>query len=260
MLLVTHHGAAVDIGGDLPTEGLIQQVVLGSGGEILAAAHHVGDAHQMVIDHVGEVVGGQTVALEQDLIVQRAVVHSDVAEDGIVESGAALGDALADDIGHTGGQLGGHFLGAQVAAGVGSAVKFAGILLRLALLAEAVVGVAQLHQQLGILAVGVTALGLDIGGHGAAHIGTLVVAQAAFGHGAVDHIHSAVHQTALVGILDTQDEGAAVVAGNQPGVERGTQIAHMHIAGGRGGKAGTHLAVGDLGLHVDKVLTVNSHE
>ena len=37
------------------------------------------------------------------------------------------------------------------------------------------------------------------------------------------------------------------------------QIANMHIAGGGGGKAGTHLAVRDLGLHSLEILTVNSH-
>ena len=52
---IPHDGRAVDIGGDFPAECLIQQIVLGSGREILAAADHMGDAHEMVIDDVGEV-------------------------------------------------------------------------------------------------------------------------------------------------------------------------------------------------------------
>ena len=34
---------------DRPAEALVEQVVLRGGGEILAAAHDVGDAHEVVI-------------------------------------------------------------------------------------------------------------------------------------------------------------------------------------------------------------------
>ena len=63
VLGVAHDGGAVDVLGDGPAEALVQQVVLGGGGEILAAAHHVGDAHQVVVHHVCKVVGGQAVPL-----------------------------------------------------------------------------------------------------------------------------------------------------------------------------------------------------
>ena len=89
VLSVPHDGGAVDIGGDLPAEGLVQQVILGGGGQVLAAPDHMGDAHQVVVDDVGEVIGGQAVPLQQHLVVQRAVVHGDVAENGVVEGGGA---------------------------------------------------------------------------------------------------------------------------------------------------------------------------
>ena len=60
---IPHDGCAVDILGDLPAEGLIQQVVLGGGGKIFVAADDVGDAHGVVVHHVGKVVGGQSIAL-----------------------------------------------------------------------------------------------------------------------------------------------------------------------------------------------------
>ena len=80
VLGVPHDGGAVDVGGHLPAEGMVEQVVLGRGGQILAAPHHMGDAHQVIVNDVGKVVGGQTVPLQQHLIVQRAVFHGDVAE------------------------------------------------------------------------------------------------------------------------------------------------------------------------------------
>ena len=260
VMLVPHDGGAVDVGGHLPAEGLVEKVVFGGGAEVFAAPDHVGDAHKVVVDDVGEVVGGQAVPLEEDLIVQGGVVHGDVAEDGVVEGDApALGDFLADDIGFPGVHAGLGLLGAEGAAGVRCAVKVPGILLALGLLTEAVVGEALLHQQPGVPAVGVPPLRLDIGGHGTAHIGALVVGQAALGHGAVNHIRRALHQTALVRVLDTQDEGAAAIAGDKPGVKGSAQVAHVHVAGGGGGEAGADFAVGDLGLHSVKVSHVHCH-
>ena len=117
VLGVLHDRRAVDVGGDLPAECLIQQVVLGGGGQIFAAADNVGDAHQMVIHDVGEVVSRHAVGLDQDLVVHLAVVDLDVAVDHIVKASHALaGDLLADDIRLTCGKALFHFLFGQVAA------------------------------------------------------------------------------------------------------------------------------------------------
>ena len=250
----------MDIGGHVPAEGMVQQVVLGGGGEILAAPHHMGDAHQMVVDDVGKIVGRQAVPLQQHLIVQRAVLHGNVSEDGIVERGGArLGDLLPDDVGLTGLHAAQGVLQRQIAAGIGGAVKLAAVLLGGALFAEAVVCAAFFRQQLGIPAVGVPPLGLDVGCHRAAHIGALVMVQAALGHGAVDDIHRALHQTALVRVLNTEDERAAVAAGDEPGIQRRAQVAHVHIAGGRGGETGADLAAGDAGLHLVEIGHIHAH-
>ena len=63
MLRVAHDGGAVHVGRHLPAEALVEEVVLRGGGEIFAAAHDMGDAHEVVVDDVGKVVGRQTVAL-----------------------------------------------------------------------------------------------------------------------------------------------------------------------------------------------------
>ena len=135
--------------------------------------------------------------------------------------GALLGDALADHVGLAGFHAAEGFLQRQVAAGVIGAVKAAGVLLGGALFAEAVVRAAFFHQQTGILAVGIPAFRLDIRSHGTAHIGALVVGEAALRHGAVDHIGGTLHQTTLIGVLNTQNERAALGAGDKPRVQSG---------------------------------------
>ena len=147
VLGVAHHRGAVDIGGNFPAEGTVEQVVFGSGGEVLAAPDHMGDAHEMVVDDIGKVVGGEAVTLEKHLIIQSAVFHGDVAENGVVEGGGALcGDLLPNNIGQALGQLLGYLLRRQAPAGVGGAAEVAAVLLGLGLLAEAVVGGAFFHQ------------------------------------------------------------------------------------------------------------------
>ena len=250
---VPHNGRAVDIAGNIPTEALVQQVVLGGGGQVLAASDHMGDAHQVVVHHIGKVIGGQAVPLDQHLVVQGGIFHGDITEDLVVEGGGSLmGDTLADNVRLTGSGPAVRLFPAHIPAGVIAPVEFAGVLLRLALLAEAAVGVALFHQQLRVLLVQGAALGLHIGAHRAAHVRAFVMLQVALSHGLVDHIHSAFHQTALIRVLNTEDELAVVVSCNKIGIESGPQIAHMHIAGGRGRKTGAHLVFGDACLHIRK--------
>ena len=245
MLGVLHHRRAVDVDGFVPAERLVQKVVLGRAGQVLAAADHMGNAHQVVVHHVGEVVGGHPVAFDQDLVVQLGIVHLDVAVDHIVKGGDPLGrDLLPDHIGFARRQPGGDLPGGQVAAVAVIVGHLAGGLLfgvqgfHPLFGAETVVGFAGLDQLLGILFEKAHALALDIGPHRAADVGAFVPGQAGSPQRVVDDVGRAFHQAALVGILDAQDEGAAVVAGLQVGVQRGAQVAHMHVAGGRRRKAG----------------------
>ena len=111
ILCVLHHRRAVDIGGDVPAKGLIQQVILGGRGQILAAADDVGNAHQVVVHNIGKVIGGHPVGLDQDLVVHLAVVHLDVAVHHIVKAGHTLaGDLLANDVRLACGKALFHFL------------------------------------------------------------------------------------------------------------------------------------------------------
>ena len=212
----------------------------------------------MIVDDVGKVVGGQAVPLDEHLVVQGGVLHGNVPEYGVGEDGGTPGgDLLADDVGGAGGHLDPGLLQAHVPAGVGRPVKVAGVLLRLGLFAEAVIGVALLHQQLGVLAVQRPALGLDVGSHRAADVGALIPGQAALAQGGVDDLGGALHQAALVGILNTEDELAAAVAGDEPGVEGGAEVAHVHVARGGGGEAGADAVLGDAGFHLLKPVQIH---
>ena len=100
---------------------------------------------------------------------------------------------------------------------------------------------AGFHQLLGEGHIGILALGLDIGAAGAAHIGTFIVDEAGSLQRIVDHVDGAGNFTFLVGIFDAQDELTAAAAGVKIGIERGAQVAQMHITGGAGRKAGAYL-------------------
>ena len=253
VLRVLHDGRAMDVDGLLPAESIVQQVVLRRRGQILAAADDMGNAHQVVVHDVRKVVGRHTVGLDQNLVVQLPDIDLDMTVDNIVKARhAAFGDLLADDIGLARGQLGGNFLGGQMAAVAVVVGHFARSALGLvhfvqALLgAEAVVGFARLDQLLGVLLEHAHALALHVGADGAADVGTLVPGQTGSLERAVDDVGSALDQTALVGVFNAQDEGAAVMAGLQIGVQCGAQIAYMHIACGGRRKAGTNICHSDF--------------
>src|SRR5699024_7331121 len=72
----------------------------------------------------------------------------------------------------------------------------------------------------------------------AADVGAFVPVQAGGAQRVVDDVGGALHIAALVGVLNAQDKGAALVLGLQVGVQRGAQVAHVHVAGGGGRKAG----------------------
>ena len=215
----------------------------------------------MVVNDVGEVIGGQAVALEQDLIFQVGVVHGDLPIDRVLEGGVSLGDFLADDVGFPGGDPGvdlrlGEGQAVPVVLGVGVAFVELGQPL---FGAEAAVGAALLNEQLSVFFIVSHPLGLDIGAGRAAHVGAFVIVQAAGVHGALDDLHRVLHFPFLIGVLDAQDKFPSRMAGDQIGVQGGAQIAHVHIAGGGWGEPGAHLSLGDARFHLFKPLVIQSH-
>ena len=85
LVLLVGDQRAVHIGRHLPAESLVETIVLRRGGQILVASHHMGDAHQMVVHHVGKIIGGIAVGFDQDHIVQLGIIYRDISVDLIME-------------------------------------------------------------------------------------------------------------------------------------------------------------------------------
>ncbi len=94
---------------ELPAEGVVEQDVLGRGGDPLFGADDVGDVHEVVVDDVGEVIGGEAVGLHQDLVVDVGVLEGDVAAQFVAEGGCrrvvGAGNGHADDEGLARGEV-----------------------------------------------------------------------------------------------------------------------------------------------------------
>ena len=210
------------------------------------------DAHQVVVDDVGEVVGGQAVGLQEDLILHLLIFDRDVAEGGVVERGAALvRDALPDDIGLPCCDAALCLFERKITAGADVLFDLLALFGRLfvGFLAEAVIRAALFHEQVSIFAEQAAPLGLDIRADRAADVRAFVMVESTFGQRLIDDIDRAVHQAALIGIFDAENKRAVIAAGDQPGIERRAQIADVHIARGTGREAGTHLPFRDARFH-----------
>ncbi len=110
--------------------------------------------------------------------------------------------------------------------------------------AEAVVGLALLHQLLGVGQVHALPFALNVGAVVAADVRPLVPLHADALEGAVDHVHRPGHVPGLVRVLDAQDELAAVSLGVQVGVEGAAQVPQVHVPRGAGGESCTY------GIHI----------
>ena len=63
----------------LPAEAPVQLHVLRQRRQPLLRPDDVGDPHEVVVHHVREVVGGEAVALQEDLVVDLGVVEAHLA-------------------------------------------------------------------------------------------------------------------------------------------------------------------------------------
>ncbi len=177
----------------------------------------MGDAHQMIVNDVRKMVGGKTVALKQDGIrTDIAVAPGDVAHQHIMEGGLAVGGNLESD--YRLDSL--HFIFssfslAQVAAMPVIPLHFA--LLFLLLEADrfqtlggaiAIICFTVTHKLLGIAAIQIKSLTLDIRAAGASHDGPFIPSNTQPGKGVVQILQGFIAVPLTVGILDSQYEFA----------------------------------------------------
>ena len=197
----------------------------------------MGNVHQVVVDDVCEIIGGIAVGLQQDLVLQLFIFNGNLPEYRVLEGGGTLcRHLLPDHIGGAGIQQALDFLGGQIPAVTVIAAEAIFLMegFQPFLGAEAVVGLAFPDKLLCIGAIGVLPLALDIGAIFSANIGAFIVVQAHLLQGVVDHIHCALHQPFLVGILNAQDEFPLLGFGDEIFKQGGAQVAHVHKARGAG--------------------------
>ena len=103
--------------------------------------------------------------------------------------------------------------------------------------AVVVVGVAGGDELLGHLPVTREPLRLEVGAVGAADARALVPVEPQPAQPVEDAVHHLGRRALDVGVLDAQDEGAAVPAREEPVEERGAGAADVQVAGGGGREA-----------------------
>ena len=95
------------------------------------------------------------------------------------------------------------------------------------------------NQLLGILLVDVQPLALNVWAAVTADVRSLVRHDMGSGKGAVNEIHGISYETLLVGVFDAQQKISFICLGKKISVQRGTQVADVHVACRARGKSGT---------------------
>jgi hypothetical protein len=214
----------------------------------------VADLHEVIVDDDGEVVRRKPVGFEQDLVVDIGVVEAHVAADHVVPYGGAIGHPESHHRGHTVGSLQRH-LGLPRETPAVVAGRLRACALRFTHGGEAYrragapVGVAVLDQPVRVLAVRGDPQRLDVWGVRAFDLGSLGPGEPEPAEGLEDERLCPGDVAFLVGVLDPQDEGAAVVPGGKPCEQGRPNRPEMQRAGWGRRETGANPRVG----HYDKL-------
>ena len=228
----------------LPLERAIELHVLGERRQPLLGADHVGDAHQVVVHHVGQVVGGIAVALEQDLVVHLGTLEADVTPQRVADDHRVVArHGQAHHVGLAGrapraGLFGRKRSAAPVVAGGELLLPLLGAQ-RLQPLrrAEAEIGAAPAQQLLRVLPVDLGALALTVGTMRSADVRTFVPRQAQPAQRLEDHPLAGGMASLPVRVLDAEDELAPAPAGPRVVEQGDVGGPYVRVAGGGRGDA-----------------------
>ena len=215
---------------------LVEQNLLGRVRNMIGAADDVGDPHIHVVGDHAQVVGGTAIGAQQHEVFQFGVGELYSAENGVVEKRAArLGHGKADGRGLSCSPAAGAFFARNLAAGSFVAWRAAcggcsrAALLQFFLGAKAIIGVSGGYEFRRILAVHFDALSLMVG--------AFIPVEAEPAHAlqnALDHFRGGALE---IGVFNAQDQGPAIVPGEQPVEQRRAGSAHVQITSRRGCEA-----------------------
>ena len=241
-----HRGGAVALGEPAPigaqdhrhvgelryriVEGLVAEDLLGRVREVVVAPDDVSDLHRHVVHDHAEVVGRRAVGTHEDPVVELAVLEGNGAVDQVVDDGRPrVGNAQPQRARRQ----------AAVAAAARVAERLLACLGRLALLLEhlgravAVVRPAGVEEASRVVAVEVEALGLPVAGRRRA----LVPIELEPPERVDDEADVLVGRARPVGVLDPEDEDAAVTARVEPVEQRRARAADVQVPGRAGREA-----------------------
>ena len=179
----------------------------------------MGNAHQMIVDDVGEIIGGHAVLLDEHHVVQGIVGEGHVAENQIVIGGFPLRRrVLADDVGDARVQLRLHLLLGQMEAVLVInayllAVDHLGETLEPFLIAEAVICLSFFNKLLSVLKIDAFCLSfrLNIRAKSLVLIRTFIMDKACCCKCSINNINSTFHKALLVSVFYSKKKISSLV-------------------------------------------------
>ena len=224
-------------------------------GQPFLASDYVCDFHEVVVDDVGQVVGGQSVgALEEHFVVEYRRVDGHHAADDVVDLHfatrlylephhvlMAAGYELLYLLG-TEGERVAHLCACrcvvlEVLGLLAFLVKFLGGV-------ECYVGLSFAEQLVYILAIYVTSFALAVWAVVASEAHTFVELDAQPSETLYDIVFGSGHKACGVGVFDAENEVATVLACKQIVVEGGAYAAYMKWSGGTWCESHSYFTVG----------------
>ena len=183
----------------------------------------------MVVDDVGQMVGGHAVGLEKHLVVEQTAVHGDVATNEVVDGDVnVFGKFEAHYEGLSAFNAALHLVGGKGEAvlhgAACGAVVLEGFLLGFVFFAfgiesfgfvKGIVCPAVAKQLVGILTVEGFAVALAVGAVVASEVYTLVELDVEPVEGFDNVVFGTGHETGLVGVFDAENHVTAVLAGEE---------------------------------------------
>ncbi len=231
-----HHHRQMRKGGRRKPERLVQQNLPRRVRDVILSSNHVRHLHQRIVDDHGEVVRRTAVGAHDHRIADDVGLKADLASNRVREDDVAIvGDAKADRGALAGGRALGILPLRQPPAGAGIARRPSGgeglltLCLELRRRAEAVVRSVGAEQLLRVRLIEMQPLGLPVRAARSADVGPLVPVEAEPPQVAEDRRLRLARRALGVGVLDAQDERAALPAGEQPVEERRTGVPHVQL-------------------------------
>ena len=244
-----HHGQMRELGRCEP-ERLVEQNLPRRVRDVILAADHMRDLHQRIVHDHGEVVRRRAVGANDHRIADHLGLKTDLAADGVGEDDlASLGHAKADrrPLARRNARAG--LLAWYGAARAGIERRPPGLdrlpplRLELRSRAEAVVRRVGVQQLFRVRLVEVQPLGLAVRTERAAEIGPLIPVETEPAQIAEDRRLRLAGRALGIGVLDAQNERAALPAREEPVEERRARVAHVQLAGRAGSESHTHVCV-----------------